>query len=153
MAQELVALGYFVSTVRPLAMDNRTIGRGMAIMLTVTGLAHFIFPAPLDGIVPAFLPGEPRLWTYISGVAELVVAAMLFVPMDKSFAGKPIRLWGVYSAAALFLAVYPANINMAIEWSSRPMPEPLFAIARLPLQFGLFYWCWALAKAMKQPRA
>jgi uncharacterized membrane protein len=134
-------------------MENRTIGRGMAIMLTFTGFAHFIFPAPLDRIIPSFLPGEPRLWTYLSGVAELAVAAALIAPMDKKFAGKPIRLWGVYSAAALFLAVYPANINMAIAWSDRPMPEPLFAYARLPLQFGLFYWCWALAKAMKEPKA
>ena len=52
-------------------------------------------------------------------------------------------------ALALFLAVYPANINMAIQWSDRDMPEPLFAYARLPLQFGLFYWAWALAKDIK----
>ena len=38
---------------------------------------------------------------------------------------------------------------MAIEWSSRDMPEPLLAYARLPLQFGLFYWAWALAKDIK----
>jgi uncharacterized membrane protein len=38
---------------------------------------------------------------------------------------------------------------MAIQWSSRDMPEPLFAYARLPLQFGLFYWAWALAKDIK----
>jgi uncharacterized membrane protein len=73
----------------------------------------------------------------------------LLAPLGKRIAGKSIRLWGAYSAFALFIAVYPANINMAIQWSSRDMPEPLFAYVRLPLQFGFFYWAWALAKDIK----
>lgn len=126
-----------------------TVGRGMAIMLLLTGAGHFIVPGPVDQLVPPFLPGEPRLWTYLSGVAEIVVALMLLAPLGKKIAGKSIRLLGAYSAFALFLAVFPANINMAIQWSSREMPQPLFAYARLPLQFGLFYWAWALAKDIK----
>jgi uncharacterized membrane protein len=125
------------------------VGRGMAIMLLITGLGHFIVPGQVDQLVPEFLPADPRLWTYLSGVAEIVIALMLLTPMNKKIAGKSIRLWGAYSAFALFVAVFPANINMAIQWSSRDMPEPLFAYARLPLQFGLFYWAWALAKDIK----
>lgn len=125
---------------------NEKVGRGMAFMLLGTGVTHFLFPKPFDTIVPPFLPGDPRIWTYLSGVAELVIAALLFISLDKSFAGRPIRLWGVYAAFALFVAVFPANIYMAIEWSSRDFPAPLFAYLRLPLQFGLFYWAWALAK-------
>ena len=135
-----------MSTLSP-AQD--TVGRGMAIMLVLTGAGHFIVPGPVDQIVPPFLPGEPRLWTYLSGLAEIVIALMLLAPLSKKIAGKSIRLWGAYSAFALFVAVFPANINMAIEWSSRDMPEPLLAYARLPLQFGLFYWAWALAKDIK----
>jgi uncharacterized membrane protein len=52
---------------------------------------------------------------------------------------------GAWSALALFIAVYPANIYMAIDYSDRELPEQLFAYARLPLQFGLFYWAWAIA--------
>lgn len=121
----------------------------MAIMLLVTGAGHFIVPAPVDALVPTFLPGEPRMWTYLSGLAELVVALLLLAPLSKKIAGKSLRLWGAYCAFALFLAVFPANINMAVQWSSRQMPEPLFAYLRLPLQFGLFYWAWALAKDIK----
>lgn len=128
---------------------KETVGRGMAIMLLLTGAGHFIVPGPVDQLVPPFLPGDPRFWTYLSGVAEIVVALMLLAPLDKKIAGKSIRLWGAYSAFALFMAVFPANINMAIQWSSRDMPEPLFAYARLPLQFGLFYWAWMLAKDIK----
>lgn len=128
---------------------KETVGRGMAIMLLLTGAGHFIVPGPVDQLVPPFLPGDPRFWTYLSGVAEIVVALMLLAPLSKKIAGKALRLWGAYLALAIFIAVYPANINMAIEWSSRDMPEPLFAYARLPLQFGLFYWAWMLAKDIK----
>lgn len=135
-----------MSTLTP---AQNKVGRGMAIMLLITGAGHFIFPAAVDQIVPTFLPGEPRFWTYLSGVAEIVIALMLLAPLSKKFAGKSIRLWGAYSAFLLFIAVFPANINMAIQWSSREMPEPLLAYARLPLQLGLFYWAWALAKDIK----
>jgi len=118
-------------------------------MLVFAGTGHFIFANAVDRIVPAFLPGEPRFWTYLSGIAEIAIALMLLMPLDKKIAGKSIRLWGAYSAFLLFVAVFPANINMAIQWSSRDMPEPLLAYARLPLQFGLFYWAWALAKDLK----
>jgi len=33
------------------------------------------------------------------------------------------------------------------------MPDPIYAFLRLPLQFGLFYWCWALNKDIKQKLA
>ena len=128
---------------------NNKVGRGMAIMLVITGIGHFIVPAPVDQLVPPFLPGEPRFWTYLSGVAEVVIAIALLAPLGKKFGGKSIRLWGAYSAFLLFIAVFPANINMAIQWSSRDMPEPLLAYARLPLQLGLFYWAWALANDIK----
>ena len=132
------------------SVKNGKVGRGMSFMLFGTGLTHFLFPQPFDSIVPPFLPGDPRMWTYLSGIAELVIAALLLVSLERKIAGKPIRLWGVYGAFALFIAVFPANIYMAIEWSSRDFPAPLFAYARLPLQLGLFYWAWALAKEINK---
>jgi uncharacterized membrane protein len=127
-----------------------TTGRGMAIMLIATGVGHFAFPAQLDAIVPPFLPGEPRFWTYLSGVAELIVAVMLLAPITAKFLNLNLRLLGAWSALALFIAVYPANIYMAIDYSDRELTEQLFAYARLPLQFGLFYWAWAIAKDIKK---
>ncbi len=126
------------------------VGSGMAYMLLATGSVHFIAPTRFDELIPGFLPGDPRLWTYLSGGAEFIVAALLLAPLGKKFAGRALRLWGAYLALALFIAVYPANINMAIEWSSRDLIEQLFAYARLPLQFGLFYWAWALVKEIRK---
>lgn len=123
--------------------------RALAILLVVTGLGHFVFPQPLDAIVPPALPFEPRFWTYLSGVAELVVAGLLLVPATVSFKNIPIKRFGIWTALSLFVLVYPANIYMAIDWSSRGFIEALPAYLRLPFQFGLFYWCWYLLKLEK----
>jgi uncharacterized membrane protein len=129
-------------------MKSSKVGRGMGIFLIITGIGHFLFPKGLDAIVPGFLPGDPRNWTYLSGLAEIAIGISLLLPLSLKLGATSIRLLAAYAALALFIAVYPANINMAIDWSSRPMPDPLFAYARLPLQFGLFYWAWSIIKAL-----
>ncbi len=124
--------------------------RALAAMLLIAGIAHFIAPKSLDAIVPAFLPGGPRFWTYLSGVAEIAIGLALLAPLSMKIGTISIRLLAAYAALFLFIAVYPANIKMAIDWRDRPMPYPLIAIARLPLQFGLFYWAWSIIKALKR---
>jgi uncharacterized membrane protein len=134
-------------------MDNQLadqkLRRIMGYILLGAGVGHFIFPAGLDAIVPAALPGDPRIYTYLSGLAEIAIGLALLSPITMQIFGKSLRLWGAYSALALFIAVYPANINMAIEWSDRPMPEPLIAYARLPFQFYLFFLAWKLIKSLR----
>jgi uncharacterized membrane protein len=124
--------------------------RALAAMLLIAGIAHFIAPKSLDEIVPAFLPGGPRLWTYLSGVAEIAIGLALLAPLSMKMGTISIRLLAAYAALFLFIAVYPANIKMAIDWRDRPMPYPLIAFARLPLQFGLFYWAWSIIKELKR---
>jgi uncharacterized membrane protein len=124
--------------------------RALAAMLLIAGIAHFIAPKSLDEIVPAFLPGGPRLWTYLSGAAEIAIGLALLAPLSMKIGTVSIRLLAAYAALFLFIAVYPANIKMAIDWRDRPMPYPLIAFARLPLQFGLFYWAWSIIKALKR---
>ena len=134
-------------------MTKYTAGRGLGIMLLVAGVAHFVAPAGFDKIIPPILPFEPRLWTYLSGAAELTIGAMMFAPMSKSLLGKPVRQLGVWAAFALFVLVFPANIYMAIDYADREIMDRVVSIARLPLQFGLFYWCWALNKDMNKHQA
>ncbi|HZE32713.1 MAG TPA: hypothetical protein VE198_14915 [Actinoallomurus sp.] len=40
-------------------------------LLAGAGVTHFLRPRPYDAIVPSRLPGKPRTWTYVSGLAEL----------------------------------------------------------------------------------
>ena len=125
-------------------------GTALGIFLVLTGIRHFIIPKPLDLIVPEFLPGDPRFWTYLSGIAEIVTGVALLSNSAKVIFGKTIRWWGAISALTLFIVVYTANIKMAIDWSSREMPDPLIAYARLPLQFPLFYWAWKVIKKFQE---
>jgi uncharacterized membrane protein len=98
----------------------------MGAMLIGMGALHFAAPAPFDKIVPAELPGDARRYTHASGVAEVATGALLLVPRTR-------RL-GALAAIALFLAVYPANLNMVRQWWSKGWPARIVALARLPLQ-------------------
>lgn len=131
-------------------MNDSKVGRLMGYILLGAGIGHFIFPGPLDSIVPPALPGDPRIYTYLSGVAEIVIGLALLSDFKVRVLGKPLKLWGAYGAFALFIAVYPANIYMAIDWSDRAMPDPLIAYARLPFQFYFLYAAWQLIKSIKR---
>jgi uncharacterized membrane protein len=134
-------------------MADQKLRRIMGYILLGAGVGHFVFPSGLDAIVPSALPGDPRIYTYLSGLAEIAIGLALLSPSTAQIFGKSLRLWGAYGALALFIAVYPANINMAFEWSDRPMPEPLVAYLRLPFQFYLFYLAWKLIKSLKERSA
>jgi uncharacterized membrane protein len=100
-------------------------------MLAGAGVTHLVAPRVYDGVVPAWVPGPPRFWTVSSGLAELAVAGLLAHPRTRRLGG--------WAAAALFVAVFPANLDMA--WQRRHQPGPLVAcLARLPLQAPLVAW-------------
>jgi uncharacterized membrane protein len=101
----------------------------VAAMLLGIGTLHFVAPKPFDGIIPAELPGTPRLYTYVSGVAELLIGVLL-VP-------RRTRRAAATAAAALFIAVYQGNINMVRLWWDKPLPMRIGALARLPLQIPM----------------
>ncbi len=104
----------------------------LATLLTGSGTLHFLMPRPFDGIVPHWLPGPPRRWTRLSGAAELAVAGLVALPGTRGLGGT--------LAAALFVAVFPANVQMALDWAHRPWPLRLLAYGRLPLQAPLVGW-------------
>ena len=110
----------------------------MGLMLIGIGAGHFLAPKPFDEIVPAQLPGSARLYTYASGVAEVGVGAMLLAPRT--------RRTGALAAAALFLAVFPANLNMAHMWKDKPLPLKAAALARLPLQIPMITQALAIRR-------
>lgn len=110
----------------------------LAGLLATAGVAHFATPRPFDALVPRALPGSPRAWTYGSGAVELALAAGIAVPRTRAVAAK---------AAAAFLAgVFPANVQMAVDWRHRPAPLRTAALARLPLQLPLVLWARGVAR-------
>lgn len=113
----------------------------LAALLAGAGTLHFVRPEFFDALVPSFLPPSQRAWTYASGVAELAVAATVAHPRTRRRGG--------LAAAALFVAVFPGNVYMAIE----PGDVPRWAaLARLPLQIPLVLWALQVARASADER-
>lgn len=105
----------------------------LAVILGGAGVTHFLRPRGYDRIVPDALP--PRLTTLASGVAELGIAAGLAFPATRRASG--------WAAAALFAAVFPANVKMANDLLDHPRASRamrLVSVLRLPLQAPLVLW-------------
>jgi uncharacterized membrane protein len=108
-------------------------------MVTV-GILHFTNPEPFVKIVPAFLPA-PLALVYLSGVAEIAGGAGLLLPATRRAAGLGL--------IALYVAVFPANINMAVnQLSLGNDPVPSWALwLRLPFQVVFIAWAYWVAVA------
>ncbi|WP_424217292.1 DoxX family protein (plasmid) [Streptomyces sp. BI20] len=111
----------------------------LAGLLAGAAVAHAVAPRPFDAMVPRALPGRPRTWTRASGAVEAALALGLFVPRTRRVAA--------LASAGFFVAVLPANVQMAADWRGRPAPLKAAALARLPLQVPLVVWALRTAKA------
>lgn len=112
----------------------------LAVLLAGAGALHLLRPITFDGMVPQALPGAARTWNYVSGVAELGVAATVAHPRTRRVGG--------WLAAGLFVAVFPANVSMAIGSTGGSTAVQVVSWARLPLQVPLVLWgLWVARRA------
>ncbi|KJH72566.1 DoxX family protein [Aliterella atlantica] len=111
----------------------------LAISIIIVGITHFSSPDTYVKIVPPQLP-YPWELVYISGVFEVLGGIGLLVPNVSQFSA-----WGLI---ALFIAVFPANINMAVNHIHLDnIPDsPWFQVVRLPFQAVLIAWAWWYTK-------
>lgn len=110
----------------------------LAGLMIFAGVAHFRTPGPFVGIVPSFLPA-PLAIVYVSGAIEVLLGVGLLVPATVQPAA--------WALVAFFVAVFPANVNMAVNHLPFGGPvAPWFAWARLPLQGVLIAWAWWIAR-------
>ena len=111
----------------------------LAAFFTFTGTMHFLRPRFFEAIVPPAIEGQKREVVAISGAAEIAGAALVLHPATRGLG----RWW----LLALLIAVFPANVHMAVS------PEqirgldlrkvPRWALwARLPLQPLAMVWVW-----------
>ncbi|WP_432949836.1 DoxX family protein [Kribbella sp. CA-253562] len=102
---------------------------GLAGLFAVMGVLHFVQPKPFERIIPKAVPAKKEL-VYASGVAELVCAAGLLHPRTRRAAG--------LTSAALLAAVFPANVQMALDVNRKGSTQAkALAFGRLPLQIPL----------------
>jgi uncharacterized membrane protein len=114
----------------------------LGAFVLLAGVMHFANPEFFNDIVPPWLPPNESFWTYLSGVAEIVIGAMML----KS----SMRRRGAIAAIWLFVCVYPANLYMTWDWRDREVSEQIVSWVRLPLQFVLVWWAWRIAKAAEE---
>jgi uncharacterized membrane protein len=102
-------------------------------LFVAAGVLHFLFPATYESIVPAYLPARRRL-VLASGVAEAVGGAALLSPRRR------VRRVGMWWLLATLVAVFPANVHMAVHPRRWPRVPPAALWARLPFQLVFGWW-------------
>jgi uncharacterized membrane protein len=112
---------------------------GMAGLMAGSGTLHLVAPGFYRRVVPRVL-GHVDAVVAVSGVCELACAVLLLVPATR-------RL-GALATAALLVAVFPANVQMALDGgldgASFPANNAVAAWLRLPLQVPLVLWALRL---------
>lgn len=110
--------------------------KALAGFFAFAGTMHFVIPRSYEAMMPQSLPGH-REAVIVSGVAEIAGGAAVLAQPTRRFA----RWW----LLALLLAVFPANVNMAVNADKLKGLErvPRWALwARLPLQPLAMLWVW-----------
>lgn len=120
----------------------------LCVVMVTVGILHFTHTAVFASIVPDYLPAHDAL-VLISGVFEIGLGLGLLFERT--------RVLAAYGLIALFVAVFPANINMALHPERTVpgvpfQPSALALWARLPLQFVLIWWAWRYTRRPQSTR-
>ena len=117
----------------------------LAAAMVGVGVLHFVTPEPFMRIVPPAF-GDARLLVYVSGVFEVLGGLGLLLPQTRRAAA-----WGLI---LLYLAVFPANIYMAMEGIQIDPAHPVPAWAAwLRLPFQALFIAWAYLFTRPEPAA
>lgn len=105
----------------------------LGLLFVAAGVNHFVGPATYVRIMPPYLPW-PLLLVYVSGFFEVLLGGLLLVPRFQRPAA-----WGLI---ALLIAVFPANLHMALHADAFPTIPAVALWVRLPLQAVLIAWAY-----------
>ena len=104
-----------------------------AVLYVLVGTLHFVKPEPYLKIMPPWIPW-PEVAVMVSGVAEVIGGIGMAIPKFRRAAA-----WWL---VALLVAVFPANVHMAMHpvEAGAGAIQPLFLWMRLPVQALLIWW-------------
>ena len=103
----------------------------MAALYMAAGINHFVSPKFYAAIMPPYIPFH-TLAIFVSGAAESILGLLLlFNPTRKAAS------WGI---VILLLAIFPANVQMLVNYIKQNNPFIWVAVLRLPLQALLIWW-------------
>jgi uncharacterized membrane protein len=113
----------------------------LVLLMAGSGVTHLRKPEVYLPIVPRVL-GDPEPYVLWSGVAELLAAGLLIVPATRRAGG--------WLTVAILAAVFPANVQMALDgpraaggWFAG---SAAMLWLRLPLQPLLVWWAWTFTR-------
>ena len=109
-----------------------------ALFWLVAGAMHFVIPRQYVAIMPDYLPAHREL-VYASGLAEMAGGAGVLAERTR----RPAGWWLI----ATLVAVFPANVNMALHTDRFARIPPAALWARLPFQALFIRWVWRVAIA------
>ena len=114
----------------------------LGVLFIAAGLNHFWHTAFYVAMMPPYLPWHLEL-VYASGLAEVALGAAVLFKRWQGMAG-----WGLI---ALSVAVFPANLHMALNPALFSQFTPTGLWLRLPLQAVVIVWAyWATRPAAAQ---
>lgn len=110
--------------------------RVLGLTFLATGINHFAMPKTYEAIMPGYIPAHREL-VLASGVAEAIGGAGILSERTSKLAG----WWLILT----LVAVFPANVHMALN-PERYNKVPEAALwARLPGQALFVLWVWRVA--------
>lgn len=113
----------------------------LCIFFVFAGVMHFVNPDFYLKMMPPYLPWHLGL-VYLSGVFEIVLGILLIIPKYTRLAA-----WGLI---ALLIAVFPANIYLAMNPQLMPNASPTAHLIRLPFQLVFIAWAWWFTRPIRQ---
>lgn len=105
----------------------------LGALFVLAGMNHFLQPRFYLAMMPDYLPAH-RTLVAASGYAEIGLGALAFVSRARQ-----LTRWGLI---ALLIAVFPANLHMALHSERFSRVSPVLLWLRLPLQALLIIWVW-----------
>ena len=109
----------------------------MILFYLIAGINHFANQEFYLRIMPTWLPWHTGL-VRLSGICEILFSILLIFPST--------RRMGSYLIIGLLIAVFPANIQMMLNYFHESNPEFWISIVRLPLQILLILWAYSFTK-------
>ncbi|HQY60165.1 MAG TPA: hypothetical protein PK141_02135 [Polyangiaceae bacterium] len=118
--------------------DDRRLEPGLRYLLvtamTAVGVLHFATPQPFVELMPRVFPEGVRLpLVLVSGVCEIGLGLGLLPTATRRAAA--------FGLMALYVAVFPANIRMALDPDAFHVPAAV-AYGRLPFQLLFLAWAY-----------
>ena len=109
----------------------------MSVFYVTAGVNHFWHLGFYLRIMPPWLPWHNEL-VVISGICEISFGLLLLFSSTRRLAA--------WSIILLLIAVFPANIQMLLNYLNESNPKLWISILRLPLQIILIWWAYTFTK-------